>query len=209
MQHRCTGAMASTRPSWKWPSSREERENHPPGNSVGHDRPRHRFLNPRVLIILALSVSTIGFAAGLIAYKVTNDRRSGTSMPVPVIDLNCSTNTAPTTYIPLFYQTAVYSVFCNADMPVLDIFQITAPSFDACMQSCSSYNSSKVGKASEAPSCEGVTFVPEWLNLTLAREAHFGANCFLKHGPLTVSDLRHGPSPSGHEAIAHSAIILG
>ena len=192
---------------WNWPSTQAP-------EAPALDKLTRRYLGFSlqfilILVILILALLASGFIAGFVVQTV-RPRGSESGPPeIPVIDMNCSTNTAPATFIPIFYDDPVFSIFCNQDMPVLDLFEIFAPSFEACMNSCSSYRSSRAVKANESQSCEGVTFVPEWLNMTLATEMNYGGNCFLKHGPLLVSNLRPIPDVGGfYTMIAHSSIIV-
>jgi hypothetical protein len=139
--------------------------------------------------------------------KQLDEARSSSSTPIikpPIIDLGCSAGIAATTFIPKFYDRFIYPVHCDRDLQKVDILDIFSPSFEACIQSCASQRSrAELSNATQL--CEGVTFVPDWVNITVSLAADRGGNCFFKQGPLSIANLRPYDLPG--EPLAHSAMV--
>lgn len=94
---------------------------------------------------------------------------------------------------------------CDRDAQNSDILDIVAPSFEACIHSCVSERT-RAHLANSTQSCDGVSFVPDWVNITLALQAGRGGNCFFKQGPLSATNLEGSYFLLGSPHV-HSAIV--
>lgn len=76
------------------------------------------------------------------------------------------------------FSNATYKLFCNVDWIGSDIASIHATSISDCVESCDTVN--QYGLINKT--CIGATFVPAWVNRTLAlSKVDRPSNCFLKY----------------------------
>ncbi|KAK4213539.1 hypothetical protein QBC37DRAFT_373916 [Rhypophila decipiens] len=208
---------------WRWPPG-EERAEHTSTVESFTDRARPgpgdlRYLGLSIrvcrivlfvilLLIVILFVTLFGVqTSALLKQAIATNK---------VIDMNCSTNQAPATYVPRLHRDSIFSIYCSRDISTHDLFDIITPDFEACMDSCSNQRYIATGtteiqqanQSSLSRPCEAVTFVPQLLNTTLALEWEWGGNCFLKYGPLSTADLKPNPRRGGDEFLCNAAIIL-
>ncbi|KAM7186472.1 hypothetical protein V8F33_011795 [Rhypophila sp. PSN 637] len=196
--------MASPPPSrssgmfgWPWPS-REPRDQHT-RESFSDCAPRSGptllrlsicvwrvFLLPFLLLVIVVFSVGLGYQtrARLDLEQAnttcTDSIRNETEI-AKVIDMNCSTNQVPATYIPRLRRDSIFSIYCSRDISTHDLFDIITPDFEACMDSCSNQRHIATGTAeiqqanqsSLSRPCEAVSFVPQLLNTTLALELGF------------------------------------
>ncbi|KAI9167141.1 Homeobox protein 4 [Paramyrothecium foliicola] len=116
--------------------------------------------------------------------------------------------TTGTTYTSKFLIRPTFTMFCNSDTvagsnPLLSVF---AGNFDMCMEACASWNNNIVVNNITADNCRGVSFIPNWFNISEAAISKAPGNCYLKPGPLNRTSLeRPGGTVEVHSALLESS----
>ncbi|KAM7216003.1 hypothetical protein V8F06_008581 [Rhypophila decipiens] len=100
-----------------------------------------------------------------------------------------------------------YSMSCNKDTihpPLLSLF---TSNFQTCMDACSAYSKYMPGNFDPKgtnTTCVAVSFIPLWTVKQDAEDGFAPGNCYLKPGPMDLSDLK--PANIGTEC--HSAVLV-
>jgi hypothetical protein len=90
--------------------------------------------------------------------------------------------TTGTRFVSKFHERPSFTMFCNSDTQNGPLTAVFAGTFDTCMEACGSWNNYNDFNNFTSPNCNGVTFVPGWLNLTRATADRASGSCFLKAG---------------------------
>jgi len=187
-----------------------------PPHEDQEEKPRDRRFVVLVVTVAVLAAAVIGLAVGIgiqtsRLYTASSGNFTASSgnfttevapLARPVIDYNCSTNSAGVIpYIGKYDTHVVFSVYCSLDTPDTNILNIITPNFESCMDACSNYRSNV---ATGSKTCGGVSFIPQWVNATAIVQGWGYGNCYLKRGPLTAANLTRPPSDYSP---VHSGIV--
>jgi hypothetical protein len=110
--------------------------------------------------------------------------------------------TTGTRFVSKFHERPSFTMFCNSDTQNGPLTAVFTGTFDTCMEACGSWNNYINFNNFTSPNCNGVTFVPGWLNLTRATADRASGSCFLKAG-LNRTTL----VPPVSEMEVHSALL--
>jgi hypothetical protein len=90
-----------------------------------------------------------------------------------------------------------FQIFCDLDTSIPDLLWIITPTFQLCIEACSSWNNQGRTTGKAATSCAGVAFVPSWRN---GDAEGTPADCFLKPS-MTVAQLAPNKYWEAHVAM--------
>ncbi|EGO59933.1 hypothetical protein NEUTE1DRAFT_145816 [Neurospora tetrasperma FGSC 2508] len=90
-----------------------------------------------------------------------------------------------------------YRIYCFRDYNRdttnrINLVAIFTADFEACMDACASWTKYVVPKSnSKDPgwNCEAVSFIPAWVNRSIAEAGGYTGNCYLKTGPASIGKL--------------------
>ncbi|EAA32557.2 hypothetical protein GE21DRAFT_6674 [Neurospora crassa] len=90
-----------------------------------------------------------------------------------------------------------YRIYCFRDYNRdttnrINLVAIFTADFEACMDACASWTKYVVPKSrSNDPgwNCEAVSFIPAWVNRSIAEAGGYTGNCYLKTGPASIGKL--------------------
>jgi hypothetical protein len=175
-----------------------------PAHVAGDTAQRQRLCGlglPILCLIIFLCLATIGVAvaAGIEGARASTSTScsacptmsssvSPTATPAsPATDRGCAAQPYNGTYTAL--NGGSFQIYCLKDYVGNDILAVISPSFEACIETCASWNQKLAGNGVNVTECSAAVFVPTWYNATGAVGTNPVGSCFLKKGLLDYSQL--------------------
>ena len=187
-------AVDTSKESYMASHPASDKQVHQPYSSATRQRSWTRW--PFLLLFGLLIAIIAGLAGGFISKAIESHRHkdnNATTLPSPGDTTNSTTNSTASSQLVIpktgcpdsggrTFQTdvskATYKLYCNVNWIGNDIAGIAASSISDCVEACETVNT--YGEINKK--CLGATFVPAWINKTLAQvRVQRPGNCFLKY----------------------------